>query len=67
MECKNKNENIEFASIKSALIRLTSLRRSLELSASRGATDDVVNRSDARPLSSDVPGSFAIVNVFCNE
>lgn len=39
--------------------KLTSLSRSLELSASLGATDDVVRRSDARPLSSDVPGSFA--------
>lgn len=40
-------------------LTLTSLSRSLELSASLGATDDVVSRSDARPLSSDVPGSFA--------
>lgn len=48
-------------------ITLTSLRRSLELSASLGATEDVVKRSDARPLSSDVPGSFAIVNVLCNK
>lgn len=44
---------------------LTSLSRSLELSASRGATEDVVKRSDARPLSSDVPGSLAIVSAFC--
>lgn len=46
---------------------LTSLSRSLELSASLGATDDVVSRSDALPLSSDVPGSCAIVSEFCNE
>lgn len=44
---------------------LTSLSLSLELSASLGATDDVVSRSDALPLSSDVPGSFAIVSEFC--
>lgn len=43
---------------------LTSLSLSLELSASLGATDDVVSRSDALPLSSDVPGSFAIVSEF---
>lgn len=46
---------------------LTSLSLSLELSASLGATDDVVNRSDALPLSSDVPGSFAIVIEFCKK
>lgn len=46
---------------------LTSLSRSLELSASRGATDDVVSLSDARPLSSEVPGSWANVNEFCNK
>lgn len=45
---------------------LTSLSLSLELSASLGATDDVVSRSDALPLSSDVLGSFAIVSEFCN-
>jgi hypothetical protein len=41
---------------------LTSLRRSLELSASRGATDDPVSRSDARPLSSLVAGSWVSDN-----
>lgn len=46
---------------------LTSLSLSLELSASLGATDDVVSRSDALPLSSDVPGSFAIVSEFYNK
>lgn len=45
---------------------LTSLSLSRELSASLGATDDVVSRSDALPLSSDVPGSFAIVSEFWN-
>lgn len=39
-------------------VTLTSLNRSLELSWSRCATDDVVKRSEARPLSSDVPGSW---------
>lgn len=53
--------------VQKSFSKLTSLSRSLELSASLGATDDVVNRSDALPLSSDVPGSFAIVSEFCNE
>lgn len=39
-------------------VNLTSLSRSLELSWSLCATDEVVKRSDARPLSSDVPGSW---------
>lgn len=47
---------------------LTSLRRSLELSASLGATDDVVKRSDALPLSSDVPGSlFSVIEFYKRE
>lgn len=42
-------------------VTLTSLSRSLELSASLGATDDEdINLSEARPLSSDVLGSCAI-------
>lgn len=36
---------------------LASLSRSRELSGSRWATDEAVNRSDARPLSSEVLGS----------
>lgn len=47
---------------------LASLSRSRELSGSRWATDEAVNRSDARPLSSEVLGStFGGSDRFWNE